>query len=127
MATFSEVSNLLLRSTAFPAAVVSDNLIKAEVSVGEGRTQIVFAGQIGDNLVFSSIVCKLSDVNLEALFKSQYMTAFPHGVGPIGDMLAVKHVTLLETLQMEEISDAIGAVAVLGDMLEKAITGGDAF
>ncbi len=127
MATFKEVSNLLLQQNAFPASAVSPTLIKVEVSVGDGRTQLVFVGQIGENVLFSSLVCKLSEVNLEALFASSYMTEFPHGVGPMSDFLAVKHVVLLETLQVEEITDALGMVAVIGDRLEAAITGGDAY
>lgn len=125
MATYAEVRDMLSKTKEMNFAYVNETLCKVEFKISPDRTQVVYIIDNGENITFNSVVCELSQVNLEALFASTLLNKMIHGVGPIGKLLAVKHVALLKTLQVEETADAISALAVFGDTLEKAIVGGD--
>jgi len=68
MATWQEVSTVLTSGIAFKGEMVNDSLVKTLLEMKDGRSQLVWVGHIGGNVVLSSVVCKIDEVNLTALF-----------------------------------------------------------
>jgi hypothetical protein len=126
MATWSQVSELIQSSSKLRSAAVDSQLIKVEVTTDSGRSQIVFVGVVDDKVLFSSLICELDSVNLDALFASEALNNLIYGVGPVGGYLAIKHAQSLETIDAREIVEPIVALGYLADLYEKAITGKDA-
>jgi hypothetical protein len=126
LATWAQVRELILSSKSHPSAKVDETLIKVEVMTERGRSQIVYVGSVDDTVTFASIVCKTEDVNLDALFASKALSQISYGIGPVDQFLAVKHVQPLESIDLIEIAIPIAQLAVIGDLLEAAITGKDA-
>ena len=127
MAAWAQVREVILGSKVNRSAKVDDNLVKVEVMTERGRSQIVYVGNGGDSVTFSSVVCKIEDINLGALFASKAMNSINFGVGPLGEYLAVKHVQQLESLDLVEIASPIAHLALIADALESGITGGDTY
>ena len=93
----------------------------------KGRSQDVYVGNVDDNVTFRSVVCKLDAVEMNVLFKSDFIAQLPYGLGPVGDFLAIKHVQKLETLDIAELAAPIADLAHFADFVEKALSGGDVF
>jgi hypothetical protein len=127
MATWQEVSSTLIHQDSFKTEKVSDSLIKALIDTGEGRNHLVFIGHQGDDVALTAVVCKLGDVNIDALFKSEALINFSYGLGSTGEFLVVKHVAPLADMNLTELLKPLVNLAYHGDILEKAITGGDAY
>jgi hypothetical protein len=125
MATWAQVKSEVTSSSAFASASVDKNLVKVEVPTNNGRTQIVYLGDGGDKLTIMSAVCALDEVNLDGLFGLEVFQQMPYGVSSTGDYLVLKHSTLLETLDIQEIATPMVELAFLADTLEHAITGRD--
>ena len=79
----------------------------------------------GDNIVFSSAVCKIDEVNLVALFKEDILNKVMYGLSSVGDYLVMRHVTPLENLDLNELAQPLVQLAFFGDILEEIITGKD--
>jgi hypothetical protein len=128
VALWSQVSTLLASTTDFSRGeLVNDALIKTLVATKNGRTQIVWVEHREDNLIFSSVVCKLEQVNLPALFGSKLMGTLTYGFGAVDDYLVLRHVASLKNLDINELAEPLMALAYLADTLEEAIVGGDAY
>jgi hypothetical protein len=126
MAAWSQVSQLILNSKQHRSGEVSPSLVKVEIETAEGRTQIVFVGQVDDKVIFSSLVCKLASVNLDSLFATDALQNLPYGVSAVGEYLSIKHSQSLEKIDAQEIAEPIVALGFMADVFEKAITGKDA-
>ena len=127
MATWQEVSTVLTSGVAFTGEMVNDSLVKTLLEMKDGRSQLVWIGHIGDNVVLSSVVCKVAEVNLAALFTGDLLNKVVYGLSSIGEHLVVRHVTPLENLNANELAQPLIALAVFGDILEAAITGKDTY
>jgi hypothetical protein len=127
MATWQEVSTVLTSGIAFKGEMVNDSLVKTLLEIKGGRSQLVFIGHIGENVVLSSVVCKIEEVNLTALFTGDILNKVVYGLSSIGEHLVVRHVTPLENLNANELAQPLVALALFGDILEAAITGKDTY
>jgi len=127
MATWQEVSTVLTSGIAFKGEMVNDSLVKTLLEMKDGRSQLVWIGHIGENVVLSSVVCKVAEVNLTALFTGDILNKVAYGLSSIGEHLVVRHVTPLENLNANELAQPLIALAVFGDILEAAITGKDTY
>lgn len=127
MATWQEVSTVLTSGIAFKGEMVNDSLVKTLLEIEGGRSQLVFVGHIGENVVMSSVVCEIKEVNLAALFTGDILNKVVYGLSSIGEHLVVRHVTPLENLNANELAQPLVALALFGDILESAITGKDKY
>ena len=127
MATWQEVSAVLTSGIAFKGEMVNDSLVKALLQMEDGRSQLVWVGHIGENVVMSSVVCEIKEVNLNALFTGDILNKIMYGLSSIGEHMVVRHVTPLENLNANELAQPLVALAIFGDVLEAAITGKDAY
>jgi hypothetical protein len=127
MAQWSEVVQILMNTNAHTATQVDPKLIKIQMQTEKGRSQDVYVGNVNDLVTFRSVVCELDGVNLDVLFKSEFVANMPYGVGPVGDYLAIKHVQILETMDIDELAGPIAELAHFADYIEGALSGGDAF
>lgn len=127
MATWQEISSALINQDSFKSEKVNDSLIKALINTADGRDHLVFIGNQKDDVVFTAVVCKIGDVNLDALFKSEALINFNYGLGSTGEFLVVKHVAPIADMNLNELLQPLVNLAFHGDLLEKVITGGDAF
>jgi hypothetical protein len=127
MATWQEVSTVLTSGIAFKGEMVNDSLVKTLLEMKDGRSQLVWVGHIGGNVVLSSVVCKIDEVNLTALFTGDILNNIVYGLSSIGEHLVVRDVTPLENLTANELAQPLVALAVFGDILEAAITGKDTY
>ena len=127
MATWKDVSAVLTSGVAFKGEMVNDSLVKTLLEIEGGRSQLVFVGHIGDNVVMSSVVCEIKEVNLTALFTGDILNKVVYGLSSIGEHLVVRHVTPLENLNANELAQPLVALALFGDILESAITGKDKY
>jgi hypothetical protein len=107
--------------------MVSDSLVKVLMDTDNGRNHLVWVGHQDEDITFTSVVCKLEDVNLDALFKSEAFIKFNYGVGSTGEYFVLKHVAPMADMDGTELLKPLVSLALLGDLLESAITGGDAF
>jgi hypothetical protein len=127
MAQWSEVVQILMNTNAHTATQVDPKLIKIQMQTEKGRSQDVYVGNVNDLVTFRSVVCELDGVNLDVLFQSEFVANMPYGVGPVGDYLAIKHVQILETMDIDELAGPIAELAHFADYIEGALSGGDAF
>ena len=127
MATWQEVSAVLTSGKVHPGEMVIESLVKTLLEIKGGRSQLVFVGHIGENVVLSSVVCKIEEVNLTALFTGDILNQVVYGLSSIGEHMVVRHVTPLENLNANELAQPLVALAVFGDILEAAITGKDTY
>ena len=127
MAQWSEVVKILLSSKVYPADQVDPKLFVVHLQTEKGRSQDVYVGNVDDNVTFRSVVCKLDAVDMNVLFKSDFIAKLPYGLGPVGDFLAIKHVQKLETLDIAELAAPIADLALFADYVESALSGGDIF
>ena len=127
MAQWSEVVQILQSSKVYPADQVDPKLFVVHLQTDKGRSQDVYVGNVDDNVTFRSVVCKLDAVEMNVLFKSDFIAKLPYGLGPVGDFLAIKHVQKLETLDIAELAAPIADLAHFADFVEKALSGGDVF
>lgn len=127
MAQWSEVVKILQSSKVYPADQVDPKLFVVHLQTEKGRSQDVYVGNVDDNVTFRSVVCKLDQVDLAVLFKSDFIAKLPYGLGPVGEFLAIKHVQKLETLDITELAAPIAELAHFADYIEGALSGGDAF
>ena len=127
MAQWSEVVKILLSSKVYPADQVDPKLFVVHLQTDKGRSQDVYVGNVDDNVTFRSVVCKLDAVDMNVLFKSDFIAKLPYGLGPVGDFLAIKHVQKLETLDIAELAAPIADLALFADYVEGALSGGDIF
>jgi hypothetical protein len=127
MATWQDVSTVLTSGIAFKGEMVNDSLVKTLLEIEGGRSQLVFVGHIGENVVMSSVVCEIKEVNLSALFTGDILNKVMYGLSSIGEHLVVRHVTPLSTLDANELAQPLVALALFGDILESAITGKDKY
>ncbi len=125
MASWREVLNILQNSELFGSALISPDLVKVEVPTQDSRTQLVYIGQVDDKVVFTSPICSLDSINLDALFASDALQSVAYGVAPVGDFLAFKHSQLLDTMDAAELADPIARLAITADVFEKVLTGKD--
>ena len=127
MAQWSEVVKILQSSKVYPADQVDPKLFVVHLQTEKGRSQDVYVGNVDDNVTFRSVVCKLDAVDMNILFKSDFIAKLPYGLGPVGDFLAIKHVQKLETLDITELAAPIADLALFADYVEGALSGGDVF
>ena len=127
MAQWSEVVQILQSSKVYPADQVDPKLFVVHLQTDKGRSQDVYVGNVDDNVTFRSVVCKLDAVDMNVLFKSDFIAKLPYGLGPVGDFLAIKHVQKLETLDIAELAAPIADLALFADFVESALSGGDIF
>ena len=127
MAQWSEVVQILQSSKVYPADQVDPKLFVVHLQTDKGRSQDVYVGNVDDNVTFRSVVCKLDAVEMNVLFKSDFIAKLPYGLGPVGDFLAIKHVQKLETLDIAELAAPIADLALFADFVESALSGGDIF
>ena len=127
MAQWSEVVKILLNSKVHSAEQVDPKLIKIQMQTERGRSQDVYVGNVNEWVTFRSVVCELARVDLDILFKADFVANMPYGVGPVGDYLAIKHVQILETIDIDELAGPITELALLADHIESALSGSDAF
>jgi hypothetical protein len=127
MAQWSEVVQILQSSKVYPADQVDPKLFVVHLQTEKGRSQDVYVGNVDDNVTFRSVVCKLDAVDMNVLFKSDFIAKLPYGLGPVGDFLAIKHVQKLETLDIAELAAPIADLALFADFVESALSGGDIF
>ena len=127
MAQWSEVVQILQSSKVYPADQVDPKLFVVHLQTEKGRSQDVYVGNVEDNVTFRSVVCKLDSVDMNVLFKSDFIAKLPYGLGPVGDFLAIKHVQKLETLDIAELAAPIADLALFADFVESALSGGDIF
>ena len=127
MATWQEVSTVLTSGIAFKGEMVNDSLVKTLLEMKDGRSQLVWVEHIGGNVVLSSVVCKIDEVNLTALFTGDILNNIVYGLSSIGEHLVVRDVAPLENLDANELAQPLVALAVFGDILEAAITGKDTY
>ena len=127
MAQWSEVVKILQSSKVYPADQVDPKLFVVHLQTEKGRSQDVYVGNVDDNVTFRSVVCKLDAVDMNVLFKSDFIAKLPYGLGPVGDFLAIKHVQKLETLDIAELAAPIADLALFADFVESALSGGDIF
>ena len=127
MAQWSEVVQILQSSKVYPADQVDPKLFVVHLQTEKGRSQEVYVGNVDDNVTFRSVVCKLDAVDMNVLFKSDFIAKLPYGLGPVGDFLAIKHVQKLETLDIAELAAPIADLALFADFVESALSGGDIF
>lgn len=125
MATWEQIRAVVTVSDIGQSEILNNNLVRLELPTSNGRSQLVFIGKIDDDVVFSSLICKLDQVNLDVFFSLDFVHNMKYGVGPVGEFLAVKHVTPLEDLDTGELAHAVAYLAQLGDVLEDAVTGTD--
>lgn len=125
MATWNEVKSAVTSGLAFKFETVDNNVLKIDVAVKDGRSQIVYLANGGDKITIMSAVCELAQVNLDALFQLEAFQDMPYGASASGKFLVLKHSTLFETLDAAEIATPMVELAFLADTLENAITGGD--
>lgn len=127
MAQWSEVVKILQSSKVYPADQVDPKLFVVHLQTEKGRSQDVYVGNVDDNVTFRSVVCKLDAVDMNVLFKSDFIAKLPYGLGPVGDFLAIKHVQKLETLDIAELAAPVADLAHFADFVEGALSGGDVF
>jgi hypothetical protein len=127
MATWAEAKAAVLGMSTFNAKEMNDKLIAGVVDLGNGRTQQVFVGGVADRLVLMSIVCKLEQIDLNGLFTGDAFQQLPYGLSAVADNLVIKHSTLLETLDVQEIVTPLVEMAFAADALELGVTGSDAY
>ena len=127
MATWAEVKKVLLGIQSLKAEQVNENLVSGVVDLPDGRSQGVFVGGVGERLVLMSIICPLSAVNLDKLFEVPAVQQMPYGLNAVSDLLVVKHSTLLEDLNLDELITPLVEIGFKADALEGAITGGDKY
>lgn len=125
MATWQEVSTILTSGKVHPGEMVNDSLLKTQIPTKDGRSQMVMVLHSGDNIIFSSAVCKIEEVNLVALFKEDILNKVMYGLSSVGDYLVMRHVTPLENLDLNELAQPLVQLAFFGDILEEIITGKD--
>ena len=125
MATWQEVSTNLTSGKVHPGEMVNDSLLKTQIPTKDGRSQMVMVLHSGDNIIFSSAVCKIEEVNLVALFKEDILNKVMYGLSSVGDYLVKRHVTPLENLDLNELAQPLVQLAFFGDILEEIITGKD--
>ena len=127
MATWKEVTTVLINAKTHKAEMVNDSLVKTLIPTSDGRTQLVWIENVKGDAVFSSVVCKIDDVNLVALFKSDVLETISYGLSSIGEHLVMRHAAPLENMNVNELAQPIVQLAIFGDILEAAITGQDAY
>ena len=127
MATWSQIRQILESSKAFPARLVEQYLYVVNVPTENSRTQDVYVGLQDDYITFRSVICELNKVDLNKLFKAEFINKIPYGLGPVGDYLTIKHAQKIDTLDMEELAAPIAALSHYADFVENALTGGDVF
>ena len=127
MATWSQIAQILESSKAFPARLVEQYLYVVNIPTDKGRTQDVYISLQEDNITFRSVICELNKVDLNKLFRSEFIQKIPYGLGPVGDYLTIKHAQKIETLDIDELAAPIAELSQFADYVENALTGGDLF
>jgi hypothetical protein len=127
MATWHEVREMLLGIPSYNFVLDTENIVSVIVNTERGRDQKVYICNEGDSVSINAAVCKLEDVDLNKLFTAPLMRDLTYGLGVMTNHLAVKHLQLLETLDVPEVTKPIIRLAFLADALEEKLTGLDAY
>jgi hypothetical protein len=127
VATWLNVKQMLLGITSFHFNLDSENVIGVVIPTENGRDQRVYICNEGDSVSINSAICKLESVDLNKLFAAPFMRDLPFGLGVMTNHLAIKHIQLLEDLDVPEITKPIVRLAHLGDWLEQKLTGFDSY
>ncbi len=127
MATWLNVKQMLLGITSFHFNLDSENVISVVIPTENGRDQRVYICNEGDSVSINSAICKLESVDLNKLFAAPFMRDLSFGLGVMTNHLAIKHIQLLEDLDVPEITKPIVRLAHLGDWLEQKLTGFDSY
>jgi hypothetical protein len=126
MATWAQVKSTVAGISSFNPEEINANLISGVVELKNGRSQKVFLAGVGERLIMMSVICPLSAVSLDGLFELPAVQEIPYGLNAVGELLVLKHATLLVDLNADELITPLVELGYLADVLEKAITGGDA-
>ncbi len=127
MAQWSEVVQILMNSRVHTASQVNPNLVKIQLETDKGRSQDVFVGFVDGALTFKSVICKLSEVNLDKLIQTDFVASVPYGLGSVGEFLALKHTQNIESVDIGELAGPIAQLAHYADFIESALSGGDVY
>jgi hypothetical protein len=118
---------MLLGISSFDFQLESEGVVSVRIPTEGGRDQRVYVCDEGDWISINSAICKLSDVDLNNLFAAPFMRDVPFGLGVMTDHLAIRHIQILETLDVPEVTVPIVRLAHLADSFEKTLTGNDSY
>lgn len=127
MATWELVREMLLGIPSFDFRNESENVVSVPIPTEGGRDQRVYVCNEGDWVSIISAICKLESVDLNAMFAAPFMRDIPFGFGVMTEHLAVRHIQLLESLDVQEVTVPIIRLAHLADSLERELTGNDTY
>jgi hypothetical protein len=127
MATWVQVREMLLGITSFNFELESENVVSVRIPTEGGRDQRVYVCNEGDSVCVISAICKLEAIDLNKLFAAPFMRDLPFGFGVMTDHLAIRHLQLLESLDVPEVTKPIIRVAHLADSLERKLIEDDIY
>jgi hypothetical protein len=121
VATWTEVKKFIYQNN-YQVNNDSNNLLTLELA-GDGRSQLVFVSAFNQFLLIASPFAKVGDIPPGKALT----TGSCFGSVQLGDIYALRHVALLDTLDAAEINLAINELAGEADRIEAELTGGDTF
>ncbi len=127
MATWELVREMLLGIPSFDFRKESEDVVSVPVPTEGGRDQRVYVCNEGDWVSIISAICKLESVDLNTMFAAPFMRDIPFGFGVMTNHLAVRHIQLLDSLDVQEVTIPIIRLAHLADALERQLTGNDTY
>ncbi|MBA3020740.1 hypothetical protein [Propionicimonas sp.] len=131
MATWDAVKTYLVGNYKLEM-IGGGSLVKLLFEFGDGRSQVVFIQHHTDQnkkptwLDFLSPIGKVAEIDLAAALRAteEYASG---GISQIGDLAMLRISVPMENLDRNEIEQPLEFVCVVGDEIEKALTGQDVF
>jgi hypothetical protein len=118
VATWTEAKQFIFQNYKVQSDDGSTMVLLVE---GGGRSQLVFTINVNNFVFFTSPFAKVGDIAPgKALTSSQIF-----GVLEFAEMYALRHVALLDTLDVDELLFAVNELAGAADRLEQELVGGD--
>lgn len=121
VATWAEVKKFIYQNN-YQVNDDSNDLLTLQLE-GNGRSQLVFVSAINQFLVIASPFARVGEIPPGKALT----TGSCFGSVQLGEIYALRHVALLETLDAPELDLAINQLAGEADRIEAELTGGDAF
>jgi hypothetical protein len=117
MATQSEVIEYIRAN--FSYSEHTNDFMKVVFGVSEGRSQLVYVLVTDFDVQFKSIFGTINDFSHQEALEAN--ADYSLGIQLDGELYMVKHVVLLENLELLQIRDGFYLVAEIADLLERQL------
>lgn len=122
--SFQWMANMMGDSLVAPAQV-DGNLMTAEVSTGDGRTQLLFVMEGDDYWLFASPFSKASQIDADRALDILTQVNMAAGMRKFGELYCITRFLDKGNIQAAEIIEVVARCVAAADALENALGLGD--